>query len=348
VGHFKGNLLVQFSVVSFLITLTLAVVISTMLSGRLDHAINLLKFNNAALERGIALGQASPISIQSITREVSNLRWITYGAIGGGFVILYAGLVGIVWRGWNTIVRQGRQLQAVNAELQRSVSELGESNLQLEAFSYSVSHDLRAPLRSIDGFSQALLEDYAVKLDNQGKDYLRRVRGASQRMGQLIDDMLNLSRVTRAEMRRETVDLSALAQTVTAELKKAQPERDVTFVSEEGLVANGDEALLRVVLENLLGNAWKFTGKQPQARIEFGAIQHNGLMAYMVRDNGAGFDMAYAGKLFTPFQRLHGVAEYEGTGIGLATVQRIVRRHGGSVWAEGAVGQGATFYFTLN
>jgi light-regulated signal transduction histidine kinase (bacteriophytochrome) len=149
-------------------------------------------------------------------------------------------------------------------------------------------------------------------------------------------------------MRRETVDLSALAHTVAAELKKAQPERDVTFVSEEGLVANGDEALLRAVLENLLGNAWKFTGKQPQARVEFGATQHNGLKAYMVRDNGAGFDMAYADKLFNPFQRLHGVAEYEGTGIGLATVQRIIRRHGGSVWAEGAVDQGATVYFTLN
>jgi signal transduction histidine kinase len=244
------------------------------------------------------------------------------------------------------------QLQESYANLEQKVEErtaaLAAVNQELEAFSYSVSHDLRAPLRSIDGFSQALLEDYEAKLDTQGKDYLQRVRSASQRMGQLIDDMLNLSRVTRTEIRRETVDLSALAHTVAAGLQKAQPQRDATFVIAEGLVANGDEGLLRVALENLLGNAWKFTGKRPDTRIEFGAIEQNGTKAYMVRDNGAGFDMAYADKLFKTFQRLHEVAEFEGTGIGLATVQRIIRRHGGSVWAEGAVDQGATFYFTLN
>ncbi|MBI3326004.1 MAG: histidine kinase, partial [Nitrospinae bacterium] len=181
----------------------------------------------------------------------------------------------------------------------------------------------------------------------QGQDFLMRVRTASQRMAQLIDDMLNLSRVTRNEMYRERVDLSALAQTIAAELRQTQPERHVTFVIAEGLVAHADARLLRVVLENLLGNAWKFTEKHPHARIAFGMTQHDGKPVHFVRDDGAGFDMAYADKLFGPFQRLHTTVEFEGTGIGLATVQRIIHRHGGRVWAEGAVEQGATFYFTL-
>jgi len=221
-------------------------------------------------------------------------------------------------------------------------------NKELEAFSYSVSHDLRAPLRSIDGFSQAVIEDYADRLDDQAKDYLNRVRAATQRMGHLIDDMLALARVTRAEMRRETVDLSALAGDVLAELRKSEPDRRVECHIEPGLVAEGDTRLLRVALVNLLGNAWKFTGKQARARIEFGAHpQKTGGPAYFVRDNGAGFDMTYAGKLFGAFQRLHTSQEFPGTGVGLATVQRVVHRHGGQVWAESAVGKGATFYFTL-
>ncbi len=232
--------------------------------------------------------------------------------------------------------------------VEQRTTELTAVNKELESFSYSVSHDLRAPLRGIDGFSQALLEDYPDKLDEQGKEYLQRVRSATQRMGELIDDKLNLSRVTRSEMRRETVDLSTLATKVTAELQKTQPGRQVEFVITEGLTVNGDTALLRVALENLFGNAWKFTGRQPKARIEFDVTRHEDKLAYYVRDDGVGFDMTYVDKLFAPFQRLHSADEFPGTGIGLATVQRIILRHGGTVWAEGAVGKGATFYFTLN
>lgn len=231
--------------------------------------------------------------------------------------------------------------------LGRSNAQLQAANKELEAFSYSVSHDLRAPLRSIDGFSQALLEDYADKLDKQAKDYLVRVRAGSQRMGQLIDDILNLSQVTRSEMRHETVNLSELASTVVAELQRAEPERQVIFVIPQDLTTNGDTRLLRIVLENLLGNAWKFTAKRSEARIELGVANNDGQAAYFVRDDGAGFDMAYAGKLFGAFQRLHATTEFRGSGIGLATVQRIIHRHGGRIWAEGQVDKGTTFYFTL-
>jgi PAS domain S-box-containing protein len=229
----------------------------------------------------------------------------------------------------------------------RARKELEQAYKELEAFSYSVSHDLRAPLRSIDGFSQALLEDYADKLDAQGKDFLRRVRAASQHMAQLIDDLLKLSRITRAEMHYEQVDLTAMAKKISAELKEMEPDRSVDFIIGEGITAYGDASLLRVVLVNLLNNAWKFTGKHPHATIEFGARQEEGQTIYFVRDDGAGFDMAYVNKLFAPFQRLHVSTEFEGTGIGLATIQRIIHRHGGSVWAEGKVEKGATFSFTL-
>jgi signal transduction histidine kinase len=232
-------------------------------------------------------------------------------------------------------------------ETRRLNVQLEAANRELETFSYSVSHDLRAPLRGIDGFSQALLEDYADKVDGQGKDYLRRVREASQHMAQLIDDLLNLSRVSREEIQRDEVDLSAMARTIAAELRKSQPERRVEFVIANGLVANADERLLRVAMENLLENAWKFTSKHTQAIIEIGAAQMDGEQVFYVRDNGAGFDMAYADKLFGAFQRLHGRTEFPGSGIGLASVQRIVHRHGGRTWAEGEVGKGATFYFTL-
>lgn len=239
------------------------------------------------------------------------------------------------------------RIRALNRDLEHRVAELNALNRELEAFSYSVSHDLRAPLRGIDGFSQALLEEYEDRLDAEGKGYLRRVRAASQRMGELIDDLLNLSRVTRREMRREAVDLSAVARTVGVQLQKAHRDRRVDLVVAPGLSADGDPHLLRIVLENLLGNAWKFTGARERARVEFGAVPHDGTTAYYVRDNGVGFDMAYAGKLFGAFQRLHAVTEFPGTGIGLATVQRIVHRHGGRAWAEGEVDKGATFYFTL-
>ena len=227
-------------------------------------------------------------------------------------------------------------------------TELAAANKELEAFAYSVSHDLRAPLRSIDGFSQALLEDYADKLDEQGEGYLQRVRAASQRMGHLIDDLLNLSRVTRREMKLESVNLSILAREITEEVAQTQPDREVEFIITEDLMAQGDISLLRIALENLLGNAWKFTGNQPDTVIEFGATQYEGQLTYYIRDNGVGFDMTYMDKLFSPFQRLHTVAEFPGTGIGLATVQRIIHRHGGKIWAEGETGKGATFYFTLS
>ncbi|NJM70706.1 MAG: GAF domain-containing protein [Scytonema sp. RU_4_4] len=239
-------------------------------------------------------------------------------------------------------------VQSLNQGLQRAIVELQAVNKELEAFCYSVSHDLRAPLRGIDGFSQALLEDYFDLLDATGQDYLRRIRGATHRMGQLIDDLLNLSRVTRSDMHPEPVDLSLLASGICTELQQSQPERHVDFTIQTGLVAQGDSHLLRVLLVNLLNNAWKFTSKHPQARIEFGASKsESDVSVYFVRDDGAGFDMTYANKLFGPFQRLHGMNEFPGNGIGLATVQRIVHRHGGRVWAQGAVEQGATFYFTL-
>jgi signal transduction histidine kinase len=233
-------------------------------------------------------------------------------------------------------------------ELERRVRErtqqLGAANKELEAFCYSVSHDLRAPLRSIDGFSKALLEDCADRLDDDGRDALRRVRRASQRMGELIDDLLMLSRVTRSEMHRMPVSLTDLARTIAAGLHDLAPRRVVEWIIADDLHASADPALLRVVLENLLSNAWKYTSRHERSRIELGC---NGKKAFFVRDDGAGFDPVYAGKLFQPFQRLHRPDEFEGHGIGLATVQRIVHRHGGRVWASGQIEQGATFYFTL-
>ncbi|HEC17459.1 MAG TPA: PAS domain S-box protein [Sedimenticola sp.] len=229
---------------------------------------------------------------------------------------------------------------------QRTV-ELEASNEELEAFSYSVSHDLRAPLRSIDGFSKAILEDYWDDLDETGRDYLRRVRAASQRMGLLIDDMLKLAHVTRRGLTVTQADLTALARDIETRLQESQPGRQVEFRIQEGLSARGDERLLRIVLENLLGNAWKYTGDTPRPRIEFGGKEKDGETVYYVRDNGAGFNMRYAGKLFAPFQRLHRSDEFEGTGVGLATAQRIVHRHHGRIWAEGEEARGATFYFTL-
>jgi two-component system NtrC family sensor kinase len=227
------------------------------------------------------------------------------------------------------------------------LEELKSKNTELEAFSYSVSHDLRAPLRSIDGFSKLLLEDHAGKLDARGQDYLLRVRESAQRMGELIDDLLLLSRVGRADIRRDRVDLSGLARSGVEELKRKDPGRQVAVCVEDQLTAEADSGLMRVAFENLLGNAWKFTAKVSKARIEVGAVQQDGGTVFFVRDNGAGFDMSYADKLFSPFQRLHTELEFPGTGIGLATVHRIIERHGGRIRAESAVDQGATFYFTI-
>ena len=229
----------------------------------------------------------------------------------------------------------------------RYAEELASSNQELEAFSYSVSHDLRAPLRSMSGFSRMLLEDYGKKLDAQGRDYLDRIESSSQLMNQLVDDMLRLSRIGRAEMKFEAVNLSDLVQSIAEELRSTQPKRDSEFIIQSDVIAEGDKALLKILLHNLLENAWKYTAKVERAMIEFCAIETNGKIVYSIKDNGAGFDMTYRDKLFKAFQRLHSSADYPGTGIGLAIVQRIVNCHGGRTWAEAKVGAGATFYFTL-
>ena len=243
--------------------------------------------------------------------------------------------------------KRAAELEIANKELAARTMQLENINKELEAFCYSVSHDLRTPLRSIDGFSLALLEDYEKKLDAEGQAHLHRIRDSAQRMGRLMDDLLRLSRVSRAKFALERLDLSALVLEVTKDLQKAQPDRVVECVIQKGILVDGDAGLLKIVLDNLLGNAWKFTGKQLRARVEFGVVGSGSETALFVRDNGAGFDMKYGGKLFGAFQRLHKTADFPGTGIGLATVQRIIARHGGRVWAEAGLEKGATFYFTL-
>lgn len=247
--------------------------------------------------------------------------------------------------------RTQRELQDLTLSLEQRVRErttaLELANRELEAFSYSVSHDLRAPLRGIDGFSRILLERHADKLDAAGQDYLGRIRNAALRMNRLIEDMLRLSRIGRAEIRRTTVDLTEMASSIAIELRQREPERRVEVDIAPALTVNADSGLLRIVLENLLGNAFKFTGKKDEAKIEVGAMEKDGERVYYVRDNGAGFDMTFADKLFSPFQRLHRDTEFAGSGIGLASVQRIIARHGGRIWVEAAEGQGAAFFFTL-
>ncbi len=234
------------------------------------------------------------------------------------------------------------QIQERDVTLRRRATEIEAVNKDLESFAYSVSHDLRAPLGSVDGFAQAIELDHADKLDETAREYLGWIREGCRQMRDLIDGMLQMSRLTKVEVQRETVDLSSIAHSVATSLQQANPARAVTFDIRDGIRTIGDERLLRAVLENLMANAWKFTRDRADARIEFGAA--NG--AYYVRDNGAGFDQAHADKMFRPFQRLHSMREFEGTGIGLATVQKIVERHGGRAWAEGEVGRGATIFFT--
>lgn len=263
--------------------------------------------------------------------------------------------VGILIDGFNAMLTEIQRRDAELLEAQtlleqrvaQRTAQLEAANKELEAFSYSVSHDLRTPLRGIDGFGQILLEEYSGKLDAQGREYVQRLRAASQRMAQIIDDLLKLARVTRAELTLEDVDLGILARDVAEKIRAQYPERRVHLKIASGLIARADVRLMRIVLENLLGNAWKFTGRMNEAHIEFGTIEQNGKPTFFVRDNGAGFDMNYVNKLFGAFQRLHDAKEFPGTGIGLATVQRVVQKHGGRIWAEAAVDSGATFYFTL-
>jgi signal transduction histidine kinase len=327
-----------------------------------DVASSSLLYDEDGVERAGEEGY-DPLFSEENSFWVAGREWSLYFATLPGFekgaesnlpaLVLASGvtvsllLFGISWM----LVRSRILAERASKDLEEANRELEGTNRELEAFSYSVSHDLRAPLRAIDGFSQILQEDYEHALDDQGMDYLGRVRAASGHMGTLIDDLLDLSRVGRRPLRRERVDLTHLATEIVEELKESQPDREIEFVAAENVVAWGDASLLKLALENLLGNAWKFTARERAARIEFGAERRPGpdsaSPVYYVRDNGAGFDQAYADKLFGAFQRLHGQDEFEGTGIGLATVARIVHRHGGRVWAEGTVGEGATFYFTL-
>jgi PAS domain S-box-containing protein len=250
--------------------------------------------------------------------------------------------------GASKIARDITDQRRAQEAIQRARDAAETASRELEAFSYSVAHDLRAPLRGINGYSVALVEDLGDKLDGEAKEYLERISAGAGRMGQLIDSLLSLSRVSRTDLVRETVNLTGIASAVVEQLRASDPGRVVEFVIEKDLFTNGDPQLLRVLLENLLGNAWKFTSTVNNPRIEFGRVQRDGPTAYFVGDNGAGFDMEYAEKLFAPFQRLHSAREFAGTGIGLATVQRIVGRHGGKIWAEGAVNKGARFHFTLD
>jgi light-regulated signal transduction histidine kinase (bacteriophytochrome) len=243
------------------------------------------------------------------------------------------------------------EIKKLNTELEQRVidrtAQLDASNKELASFAYSVSHDLRAPLRGIDGWSLALLEDYGERLDDQARKYLHRVRAETQQMGRLIDDMLKLSRVTRAELQLTPIDLTAMAQNIANSLQEERPQRRIEFIIQPALRANGDSQLIEIALSNLFDNAVKFTGTRSPARIEFGEAEVDGGKAFFVHDDGVGFDMAHASKLFGAFQRLHKLSEFPGTGVGLATVQRIIHRHSGRIWANAQVDQGATFYFTL-
>ncbi|WP_077034386.1 HAMP domain-containing histidine kinase [Pelomonas sp. KK5] len=279
----------------------------------------------------------APIArLEMATREVAAGNWSFELDVGS------ADELGDMARHFDAMTRA---LRESFGQLEVSNRALLALNQELESFSYSVSHDLRSPLRSMDGFSLALLEDYGDKLDEEARDSLQRIRGASQRMGRLIDELLGLARVTRAELRLQDVDLSALAREIAATLTRTQPERRARWEIEEGLVVRGDRELLAIAFQNLLENAWKFTGKVEDAVIRVGTRQEDGRRVCFVADNGAGFDMAYASRLFGAFQRLHHEADFPGTGVGLAIVQRVMRRHGWSLGAQASLGQGATFYF---
>jgi two-component system sensor histidine kinase/response regulator len=300
-------------------------------------------FEVARLTRDNPSVRETPIVFVTAMHDSRSNSWRGYDA--GAFDVLFKPVDSYVLR---SKVQLFLNLDASRRNLRNEIAAHKGTLAELEAFNYSVSHDLRAPLRPLDGFSAALLEDHGDKLDEKGKDYLQRIRAAAKRMGQLIDDLLRLSRTSLTDLKQQSVDLCALATTIVDELRTAEPDRSVELVSAAPISATADARLVGIVLENLLRNSWKFTSKNPCARIELGVKDGpDGETIYFVRDDGAGFDPAYAGKLFRPFQRLHTTAAFEGTGIGLAIVNRIVRRHGGRVWAESEPNKGATFYFTL-
>jgi signal transduction histidine kinase len=283
------------------------------------------------------------LAITDVAREVTEKRNFSLRAQK-----LSRDEIGMLAEGFNTMLAE---MERLHAELEQRVRErtaqLEYTNRELEAFCYSVSHDLRAPLRAIDGFSQALLEDFPKEMPEEAQRFLSRIRSSTQRMGQLIEDLLNLSQVSRVGLERREIDITEIAKQVAADLRGREPGRRIEISIGEGLRAEGDPRLLRAAIENLVGNAWKFTSKTEQPRVEIGALREGAPATFFVRDNGAGFDMAYAAKLFGAFQRLHSNADYPGTGIGLATVQRIMHRHGGRIWADATPGKGAAFFFTL-
>ena len=299
--------------------------------------------------------QNRPLMKIEVSRDTSSLQR-NFIALSYRFTMLMLAFVSVAgWLLWRTLRRTALQpleneisrRQAIEVSLREQTQELKVANSELEAFCYSVSHDLRTPLRAIDGFAAVLIEDYSDKLDAAGQDALRRVRDASQRLGTVIDDLLSLSQVSRNEVARTSVDLSAIALEIGARLCAAEPNRAVQFIVTPGLVTHGDAGWLKIALENLLGNAWKFNAQRERPNIEFGTIEKDNQRCFFIRDNGVGFDMRHAGKLFTPFQRLHSTTEFSGSGIGLATVARIIQRHGGKVWAEAELHRGATIFFTL-
>jgi light-regulated signal transduction histidine kinase (bacteriophytochrome) len=303
----------------------------------------------AAFERLVGGGEPSDLEVGLIRADGARIwvRIVGEAVIEGGRVVGVRGIIADV--GDRRLVEE--EVRSLNAELEQRVAartaELERVNHELETFAYSVSHDLRAPLRVVDGFSKVLLDEYAEQLGGDGRHYLERVRAGAVRMGTLIDEILHLSRLSRQRFEREPIDISALAREIVAELIGVEPDRQVEVEIENGLLAGADRGLVQSVLQNLLGNAFKFTAKTDRARVRFGAVEQDGVPVYFVADNGAGFDMAHAKGLFHPFQRLHRESEFPCIGIGLATVVRAVHRHGGAIWAQAAIDQGATFHFSL-
>jgi signal transduction histidine kinase len=324
-----------------LITIDLALVAGLYLMLRWLVLAPIRAIQRFATEAEAAIGHEVPASLAG-KRFIGELEHLRNAIVA---------MVDVLTERYGALIVSRQEISELNASLEQRVADrtnqLDVANEELQAFSYSVSHDLRAPLRGIDGWSLALQEDCGEQLDAKGHEYLRRVRSEAQRMGDLIDDLLRLSRVTQSELSKVPVDISAMAQEIIAQFRLQTPQRDVSVTIQPDLAANADVGLLRVMLENLLENAWKFTSKTTQAIIVLGQERHEDEFVFFVRDNGAGFDMEYASKLFSAFCRLHRSSEFSGTGIGLATVNRIVHRHGGRIWAKAAVNHGATFYFTL-